>query len=976
MKVNEGQMLHGFELQDKGTVEEINSDGYLFVHKQSGAKLYYLANDDDNKVFSISFRTPPTDSTGLPHILEHAVLCGSRKFKAKDPFIELAKGSLNTFLNAMTFSDKTMYPIASQNPQDFKNLMDVYLDAVFYPNIYGDTDILRQEGWYHELENPGDEIKYNGVVYNEMKGAFSSPDQILFRKIQEHLFPDNVYGNESGGDPDVIPELTYKDFLDFHRKFYHPSNAYIYLYGNGDMEEHLKFINEEYLKDFEAKEIDSSIPMHPSFEKPHRAVEKYPISDEESEENKTYLSLNYAVGDSRDPEFYLAFDILNHILLESPAAPLKKALLDAEIGEDVLSSYDESLLQHNFSVIVKGANPEDEEKFLEVIYKTLEKTVEEGIDKKLIEGAINATEFELREADYGRYPKGLIYGIKTMDTWLYDAHPSIHLQYEAVFKKIRQALTTDYFEKMIDKYLLNNNHQAILTLVPTKGMIKERDEEIKKDLQSYKEKLSKEELDVLVKETKTLKKKQGTPDKKEELETIPQLSREDIRKKTEKLPQEIRENLGMKVLYAEHYTNKILYTDMVFDLRVVPQELIPYASLLGKLLGRVATKNYGYEDLSNEMEIYTGGIGFRVENFVDLKKPGQYHPKMIVQGSALRDKSKRLFELMGEIIENSKFENKKRIREIIKEMKSRLEMAIQSEGHMVAVRHLGSHYSEAEMFMEQCSGITFYKFIAKLDKDFEAKFEELQQNLEKVRELIFNKQNGVFVVTGDSQDYQAFAENSRILQVHLKDEVPKLADYHFELKRHNVGIANSSKVQYVAKGYNFKELGYEYTGHLQVLKTIISLNYLWNKIRIEGGAYGAMTNFSRSGNMFFTSYRDPHLNKTIDTYNKAEDYVRSFEADEREMTKYILGTISKVDAPMTPSAKGEKAATYYFCNITHEDLEKEREEIVSTTVEDIQAQADLIRDVMAKNYLCVVGNEHKLKDNKDLFNEIDPIFKK
>lgn len=975
MKLEEGQILHGFQLQEKGAVEEINSDGYLFVHKNSGAKLYYLANDDDNKVFSISFRTPPTDSTGLPHILEHAVLCGSRKFKAKDPFIELAKGSLNTFLNAMTFSDKTMYPIASQNPQDFKNLMDVYLDAVFYPNIYEDPDILRQEGWYHELENPSDDIKYNGVVYNEMKGAFSSPDQILFRKIQEHLFPDNIYGNESGGDPDVIPELTYEDFLDYHRKFYHPSNAYIYIYGNGDIEEHLQFINEEYLKDFEGKEMDSAISIHPPFNSPRRVTEPYPISDQENEKNKTYLSVNYAVGDSRDPEFYLAFDILNHILLESPAAPLKKALLDAEIGEDVLSSYDESLLQHNFSVIVKGANPEEEDRFLNVVYGSLEKIIEEGIDKKLIEGAINAAEFELREADYGRYPKGLIYGIKTMDTWLYDEHPSVHLQYDKVFKTIRKALTTDYFEKMIEKYLLNNNHQVILTLVPEKGMIQKRDEEVKKELRSYKEQLSEEELDALVQETKTLKEKQAAPDPKEDLESIPQLSREDIRKRTEKLPREIRSNLDMKVLYAEHYTNKILYTDIAFDLRVVPQELIPYAALLAKLLGRVATKHYGYEDISNEMEIYTGGIGFRVENFVDRKKEGQYYPKMIVQGSALRDKSRRLFELMGEIMENTTFENKKRIRDIIKEMKSRLEMVIQSEGHMVAVRHLGAHYSEAEMFMEQCSGITFYKFIAALDEDFEQRFEDLQQKLQRVKALTFNKQNGIFVVTGDGEDYQAFEKNSKVLEEHLTDEAPKLVDYHFPLKQNNIGIATSSKVQYVAKGYNFKELGYEYTGHLQVLKTIISLNYLWNKIRIEGGAYGAMTNFSRNGNMFFTSYRDPHLNKTIDTYNKAEAYVRDFEADEREMTKYILGTISKVDAPMTPSAKGEKAATHYFCNITQEDLEKEREEIVTTTVEDLRAQADLIRDVMAKDYLCVVGNEHKLEENKHLFNEIDAIFK-
>jgi len=974
MNLEEGQLLHGFELQEKGEVKEINSIGYLYMHKKSGAKLYYLENDDRNKVFSISFRTPPQDSTGLPHILEHAVLCGSRKFKAKDPFIELAKGSLNTFLNAMTFSDKTMYPIASQNPQDFKNLMDVYLDAVFYPNIYNDPDILRQEGWYHELENPGDDIKYNGVVYNEMKGAFSSPDQLLFRKIQEHLFPDNIYGNESGGDPDEIPDLTYDKFIEFHKKYYHPSNSYIYLYGDGDMEEHLRFINEEYLNKFEAKEIDSGIPLHPPFKEPKVVTEKYPIGEGEAEKNKTYLTLNYAVGDSRDPEFYLAFDILNHMLLDSPAAPLKKALLEADIGEDVLSSYDESLLQHNFSVIVKGANPKDVKRFQNVIYETLEKIVHEGIDKRLIEASINSTEFELREADYGRYPKGLIYGIKTMDTWLYDKHPSIHLEYGHVFGKIRQALTSDYFEQLIEKHLMNNPHQLLLSLEPEKGLTKKRDNEVKKELQDFKKSLTKEELDNLVQATKKLKKKQATPDSKESLESIPQLSRADIEDRTKKLPQEIRELFGSKVLYSEIYTNKILYTDLAFDLRVVPQELIPYASLLSKLLGRIGTERFTYEELSNEIDIYTGGISFTIENFMDRKKNGDYYPKLIMQGSALRDKSQQLFSLMGEILRHSNFDNRRRIRDLIREMKSRLEMVIQSEAHMIAVRHLGSHYSQAEMFLEQCSGVTFYKFIRDIDRRLEEDFEEIIERLEEVSRLVFNKENGVFVVTGDHEDYRAFEKDAFILEDKLEEQKPVLHQYDFQLKLNNMGIATSSKVQYVAKGYNFIDLGYEYTGHLQVLKTIISLNYLWNKVRIEGGAYGAMTNFGRNGNMFFTSYRDPHLKRTIDVYSKAEDYVRNFEADEREMTKYILGTISKIDVPMTPSAMGEKAATYYFSNITHEDLQKERMEIISTTAKDIKDQADLIRDVMAANYLCVVGNEDKLKENRHLFNEIDEIF--
>ncbi|MBP7073724.1 MAG: insulinase family protein, partial [Clostridia bacterium] len=420
MQFKVGDIYHGFRLIEENDIKETNSKIRLFRHEKSGARLFNMENDDDNKVFSVTFRTPPRDSTGLPHILEHSVLCGSRKFPTKEPFVELVKGSLNTFLNAFTFGDKTMYPVASRNDKDFENLMDVYLDSVFHPNIYKYPEILKQEGWHYELENTSEELKYKGVVYNEMKGALSSPESVLSRKLQETLFPDSPYGYESGGDPEVIPELTQEEFISFHKKYYHPSNSYMFLYGKLDVLGRLKFIDEEYLKDFEAIHVDSAIPVQKAFEAMQSYELEYPISAQEDEKDKTYLSLNYAVGLSTDPELYIAMEILEHILLATPASPLKKALIEADLGRDVFGKYDNSILQPVFSIIVKNSNTEVLEDFKRVVSNTLEGLVRNGLDSQLAEAAVNLKEFQLREADFEGYPKGLIYNIKIMDSWLYD----------------------------------------------------------------------------------------------------------------------------------------------------------------------------------------------------------------------------------------------------------------------------------------------------------------------------------------------------------------------------------------------------------------------------------------------------------------------------------------------------------------------------------------------------------------------------
>ncbi|MFA6849505.1 MAG: insulinase family protein, partial [Selenomonadaceae bacterium] len=509
------KIYHGFRLLKTTKIKEVNSTAYEFTHEKSGARLLFLENKDDNKVFSISFRTPPKDDTGVAHIVEHSTLCGSRKFPLKEPFVELVKGSLNTFLNAMTYPDKTMYPVASQNDKDFQNLMDVYLDAVFYPVMYTTPEVLMQEGWHYEIEKPADDLEYSGVVYNEMKGALSSPEDILDSKSMNSLFPDTTYGFESGGDPEAIPQLTQQMFIDFHEKYYHPSNSYIYLYGDMDIDEKLAFLDKEYLQSFSRIAVPSKIMKQPQF-KEHKVIYgEYPIGAEEAAEDKTFLSLNAIVGEATEVETMLALEILEHALLKTQAAPLRKALIDAKIGKDVQSSFEDGILQPFFSIIINGAEADRAEKFRTVVRDTLQKLVQDGIDRELMEASINLLEFKLREADFGQYPKGLVYNIKIMNSWLYDKDPTIFLYYEELMQKMKDGLENGYFEKVLKERFLDNPHMTLLVLSPNKELAAEKAAALQKVLAIKKEQLSTGELDHIIEMTAALKQRQQREDSPE-----------------------------------------------------------------------------------------------------------------------------------------------------------------------------------------------------------------------------------------------------------------------------------------------------------------------------------------------------------------------------------------------------------------------------------------------------------------------------
>ena len=969
--------LKNYELIQQKTLHDLQSEGYLLRHKKSGARVLLMENNDENKVFSIGFRTPPEDSTGVPHILEHSVLCGSKNFPVKDPFVELVKGSLNTFLNAMTYPDKTVYPVASCNDKDFQNLMHVYMDAVFYPNIYQHDEIFRQEGWSYNLESEEDTLTYNGVVYNEMKGAFSSPEGVLDRVVLNTLFPDNTYANESGGDPDVIPELTYEQFLDFHRKYYHPSNSYIYLYGDMDMEEKLNWLDEMYLSAFDTLEVDSEIRMQKPFEAVKEMEMNYSISSNESEEDNTYLSYNKVIGTSLDKELYQAFQVLDYALLSAPGAPLKKVLVDAGIGKDIMGSYDNGILQPIFSVVAKNANPEQKDSFVSVIEETLADIVKNGMDKKALEAGINYHEFRYREADFGNYPKGLMYGLQMFDSWLYDeAQPFLHVEATETFAFLKAQVDKGYFEQLIQKYLLDNTHGAIVVVKPEKGRTARLDKELEEKLQCYKESLSEDEVKALVAATHQLVEYQEEEDSLEDCEKIPVLKREDISRDIAPIQNEVLNYDGTPVIFHEIETNGIGYIDLLFDLSGVSEELLPYAGILQSVLGIIDTENYEYGELFNEINVHTGGIGTSLELYPNVTKvrEKEFKATFEIKAKALYDKLPVAFAMMQEILTKSKLDDEKRLKEILAMTKSRLQMRFQSAGHTTAALRALSYLSPLSKFKDLTTGIAYYEVIKRLEENFESEKDTLIANLQKLTKVLFRADNMMASYTAAREGLEGLQEQVCEVKKHLFTEEVKEEPCIIHCEKRNEGFQTSSKVQYVARVGNFIDEGKEYTGALQILKVILSYDYLWQNVRVKGGAYGCMSNFSRLGEGYFMSYRDPNLEKTNEVYEGVVDYLKNFSVSERDMTKYIIGTISNMDQPMTPVTKGDRSMNLYMNQVSEEMIRKERAEVLDATEEDIRALAEIVEAVLKKNYFCVIGNEEKLEEQNELFMELRSIF--
>ena len=973
--------VKNYQLLKEENLEGIKAKGYLLRHEKSGARIVYIENDDNNKVFSIGFRTPPSDSTGVPHIMEHSVLCGSKNFPAKDPFVELVKGSLNTFLNAMTYPDKTVYPVASCNDKDFQNLMHVYMDAVLYPNIYEHEEIFRQEGWSYQLESVEDKLKYNGVVYNEMKGAFSSPEGVLDRVVLNTLFPDTSYANESGGDPEVIPQLTYEQFLDFHRKYYHPSNSYIYLYGNLDIEEKLDWLDREYLSAFDRNPVDSEICLQQPFLEMKEKEIAYSIASEESEEDNTYLSYNKVIGTSLDRELYLAFQILDYALLSAPGAPLKKALTDAGIGKDIMGSYDNGIYQPIFSVVSKNANAEQKEAFVKMIEDVLGDIVKEGIDKKALEAGINYHEFRYREADFGNYPKGLMYGLQLMDSWLYDDEkPFIHIEALDTFEFLKKQVGTGYYENLIQKYVLENTHGAIVIVKPEKGRTARMDKELEERLQIYKNSLSKEEQEELAARTEALEEYQSAEDSEEDLGKIPVLKREDISREIEPIINEEMSLAGVPVIFHEVETNGIGYLDAMFDLSGVSEEMLPYVGILQSVLGIIDTAHYEYGELFNEINMHTGGIGTSLELYSDVTKvrEKEFKATFEVKMKALYEKLPIALEMTEEILTESKLGDTKRLKEILAMLKSRLLMKFQSSGHTTAALRAMSYASPSAKWKDMTSGIEFFEKVKQIEENFEEEKENLVRCLETLVRKIFRADHLMFSYTAAKEGLDGVEAMIRKLKDKLDQAFPDKETKEIceeercviHCQKKNEGFKTASKVQYVARTGNFIDGGASYTGALQILKVILSYEYLWQNVRVKGGAYGCMSNFTRIGDGYFVSYRDPNLKRTMEIYEGVAKYLENFTVSDRDMTKYIIGTMSNIDQPMTPVAKGDRSMNLYMNKVSAEMIAKERREILEAEPEDIRHLAQVVEAMMKAEQICVIGSEEKIEEEKDLFKTL------
>lgn len=966
-------MYKNYKLVKQEQLKDINSIGTLLVHEKSKAKVLLLANDDENKMFCVGFRTPPYDDTGLPHILEHSVLCGSRKFPVKEPFVELMKGSLNTFLNAMTFPDKTIYPVASCNDQDFRNLADVYMDAVLYPNIHKKEEIFRQEGWHYELEDENSELVYNGVVYNEMKGAFSSPDGILGRESLNALFPDTAYGVESGGNPDSIPTLTYEDFTNFHKKYYHPSNSYIIIYGNANMEEQLEWLDKEYLSAFDAINVDSTLKEQTPFNAPKEKVVEYPVTKEQGTENKTFMSYNIAFPKGVSVTDAWAFDIISTVLLDAAGAPLKMALLKEKIGDVVGGSFDSGIMQPVFSVTTQNANVADKERFVKTIEETLDSLVNNKLNEKALKAALNSYEFKLREGDFRGMSKGLIYAMNAFNTWLYDDEDAFSsFEFTKIFDELKANIGTSYYEDLIKKYLLNNNHKAVVIVKPSLEIAEAKEKALKAKLAEYKASLSKEEVLKIVEDTKNLKAYQASADSKEDLDTIPLLTKEDL--SYDVLPLSNNEYVieGVKVLHHDIATSGIGYIRLFFDVLNLPKKYLPYLGVFKALLGKLNTKDHTYETLEQDININTGGINYSHFTTTNGK---DYHVGLVAAANTLYDNIDYSLEIIKEVIHTTNFEMKERVKELLAMASAMMQQVLVGRGHVQSLTRALSYTDPVNYFNDEVSGIRYFDTITDLLKNYDDKFEELVKTLQEMTDLIFTKENLIVSFTGEDVGFvkleKALPEfiNSLVNSASIKEP------FVFEEVQLNEGFKAPYDVQYVALAGNYRKAGLEYNGSLQVFQNILSTDYLWTKVRVLGGAYGCMCGFGVSGATYFVSYRDPNLTKTLDVYHDIVNYVNNFEATPEEMTKYIIGAVGSYDYPKSPSVKGARSFTAYLNKQTVEDFKREKAEIIDTTIEDIKNCLPYVEAIFEQNNICVIGNEKKIEEAKEIFKDTKMLLK-
>ncbi len=939
-----------FTLLQERTIPEINSTVKLYQHDKTGARLLSVLNADENKVFGATFRTPPQTSNGIAHIMEHSVLCGSRKYPVKEPFVELLKGSLNTFLNAFTYPDKTCYPVATTNLKDFYNLIDVYLDAVFYPLIPERT--LMQEGWHYEVESPEAPLTFKGVVFNEMKGALSSPDDLLGEVSQQALYPDTPYGLNSGGDPAVIPDLTYAEFKHFHETYYHPSNAYLYFYGDDPEGERLRILD-EWLNAFERKNVQSALPLQPQWDQPRAIVQPYDSGD--TPEAKAYISVNWMMPESTNVETTMALSILSHILLATPASPLKKALLDSGLGEDVLGGYQEELRQGYFQAGMKGVQRDDLEKVESLIHATLAQLAKNGLDPETVAASLNTIEFRLREQNTGRFPRGLFMMLNALGPWLYDGDPFTGLAYEAPLKAIK-AQPQGYFENLIAQHLIKNPHRATVHLVPDPEEGKRRDEAERARLEKARAAMSPADLEAVTAAMADLKQHQDTPDSPEALATIPALTLNDIDRQAKTLPIEISTLHGAQTFYHALPTNSIVYLDLGFDLHPLPADLLPFIGLFGRVLLQMGTETQDYVTLTQRIGKSTGGIGSATLTST-VRETTNSALYFFLRGKATLDNAPELLAILKDVLLTAKLDNRERFKQIVLEDKARSEAGLIPGGHRVVNTRLRARYNEADWAAEQINGLENLFFVRQLAEEIEKDWPSVLGKLEAVRRLLVNRASMVANVTLDASAWNSFRPQLASLIEALPALKAAPAKWQTAAAAKNEGLTIPAQVNYVGKGANLYKLGYEPDGSVNVINNYLGTTWLWEKVRVQGGAYGGFSQFDpTSGTFTFLSYRDPNILPTLENYDNTVKFLRDLELSDAELTKSIIGTIGELDAYLLPDAKGWTSMVRHLTNYTDDKRQQIRDEVLGTTAQDFKQFARILEQLNAQGEVVVLGS--------------------
>ncbi len=969
------QTKHGFLLKDSQEIAELKMRADVYEHVKSGAQLIHLACEDTNKLFCVAFKTVPTDSTGVPHIIEHSVLNGSRLFPAKNSFMELIKGSLNTFVNAMTAPDLTLYPVASTNDKDFMNLSRVYMDAVFFPRIYEQPEILHQEGWHYELFDKDDELAIRGVVYNEMKGVYSSPGALLRYAGSEAQFPDTTYGVSSGGNPKHIPDLTYEAFVDFHRKHYHPSNSKTILYGDLDIDAMLEMMDKDYLSHFDKDPVPVVVEQQKPFKKAIRVEEFYP-ADEQSGPGMCHLSLNYTWGMQTDMEQVNALSVLVDMLMNSTASPLKRKIMESGLAGDSYGTANLDILQPTFGIICKYVQEENIEPLIELINTELKRIVKEGFDKKLIEATLNSREFFYREGQMQNFPKGLYYAWTMYGAWIHGADPLYVLKFEPLLEALRKGLTEPYYEKLMEASMLKNPHHSVVVLKPKVGLLQEDDAKLREELAQRKAAMSEEEIQELIKFNQDLQTWQMTKDSPEDLAKIPALTLADINPEAESYPTEVETWKEFTLLKHEVNTNGIVYLKAYFDLAHADEDEIPWLALYAYLMGRLDSENCSFAELSNEIDIHTGGIDLRFNMWSSYQEPDIILPKFVLSGKAVTDKCDQLVRLVSEYAFKPRFTDHQRLRTLIKELKNRMEAMMMMQGHSVAITRMFAAFSQLFKWRDLSGGLAFYHWLCELEKKMEEDITPIVEELEWVRKTFFTSHNLIVSLNSDAEGIDRAFDHLGPMVANISKEAYAPVESQFETIKQTEGIAAPVQVQFVAKGGNFFYKGYSYSGKLRVVNNILSSELLYQELRVKGGAYGAMCNFSPTGFLFFCSYRDPNLRETLDTYDQVPKKLREYTASDRDMEKYIIGVISDLDKPKTPEQVGAQGDEDYITGFTQEDRQQIRTEVLGTTLADVRKAASLIEALMKNDHICVFGNEEKINENADLFTKITPLFPK